>query len=467
MFNFRKKFISRNIVEQPRSLQPRSSSKLMIMAACAAGLTTASQTAQAGGFINTSQSSVFNGMAYAGFTAPGSTSMATMFLNPATMTFVNRITLDSNYHLIIGHGKITGTAGVQPGAVFNPVFGTGTSGNISSNTAISPATYFVYPYSDRLFFGFSINAPYGNTTKPKKPWVGQLNSMTTKAKTITITPQIAYKISEMISIGIGLQIQYFSAKFISALAPFPTANPPVAGLVGDGWGVGITAGITLTPWKGTQIGIGYRSRIDQNVEGKYIAGAPLLALNGSKISGTLKLPDRLNLSIRQTINPQLDILASVEWQGWSRIKSTRLSGPLVAAAPAGLQVIPFEYKDGWFFALGGEYKYSSKLTLRAGMAYEIAPLTDQVRTTRLPDNNRIWASIGATYRLSERISVNASYSHIFVKKAAINVVPGNPAFSGAPTFAAFVGTGRSSTDIFSIGLTSKFGSKAAPVVAKY
>lgn len=443
---------------------------LKLLAASTVGAIALSESALAGGFINQSQSTVFNGMAYAGYAAPGSSSIATMFLNPATMTTVNRLTIDSNYTLVIPSTRITGTGGVAPApGIFVPAFGTGSSGDIAQD-ALVPATYVVYPFSDRLFFGISLNAPYGNVTKPAQPWVGQLNSMTTKAKTITITPQFAYKFSEMFSAGIGLQIQNFKAKFISGTQPFPIANPTIAGLEGSGWSFGITAGVTVKPWAGTQIGLGYRSRIDQEIKGHYLVSgpAPLMPLNNSNIRGTLKLPDRLNLSFRQTINPQFDFLGSAEWQGWGRIGTARLAGPLVPFSPVSLQAISFEYKDGWFFALGGEYKYNQDLMLRAGVAYELAPIKDAVRSTRLPDNDRIWTSIGASYQLSERIAINASYSHVFVKNANIAVAQGNPAFGGPPTNAAFLGRARSHVDIFSVGLTTRWGTAKIPgVVAKY
>ena len=425
--------------------------------------------AQAGGFINQSQSSVFNGMAYAGYAAPGSSSLATMFLNPATMAWVNQITIDSNYSLVMPVTKINGLGGVSPApGVFVPAFGAGTSGD-QAQDAVVPATYAAIPISRSVVMGVSINAPYGNATKPGMPWVGQLNSMTTKVRSINITPQIAFRITDNFSIGFGLQLQRMDAKFLSALQPFPNPTPLAAGFKGSGFSAGVTAGIAFTPWAGTHIGIGYRSRIDQDLEGHYIAspGSPLFPLNASSIRGTLKLPDRLNISLRQNVTAKLDVLASAEWQGWGRIGTARLTGPLVLLAPIGLRSIPLEYKDGWFFALGGEYKFDPKLTLRAGVAYELAPIDDRTRTTRLPDNNRFWTSVGATYQWSDRLAINVSYSRVWVKNADIALVNGHPAFSGPPVNAAFVGSARSHVDIVSLGITSRWGAAAPAVVAKY
>lgn len=391
--------------------------------------------AHAGGFINQSQSTVYNGMAYAGYAAPGA-SPSSMFLNPATITAFSRITTENNFSIVMPNTKINGTG---PGG------NTRGSGDIGQD-AFVPGSFAVVPLSDRLFLGVAFNAPFGLTTKPDAGWGGQFNSSTTKARTYNLTPSLAYKLSDTVSIGLGLQIQYFEAKYLSA-APFA---PFVAGFEGDGWGFGATAGLTWTPVAGTAFGLGYRSRIDQAIEGKYVG----LLFTGQTLKSTIKLPDRVNLSVRQAVSKDLDLLASVEWQGWGRIGTSALKGVGVSAALPGL---PFEYKDGWFFALGGEYRWTPALTLRAGVGYELSPVTDRVRTTRLPDNNRTWLSAGFSYELNQRFTINASYSHILVKDAPIAIA--------AP---AYVGTSKAFIDIVSLGVTTRWGATAPGVlVAKY
>ena len=62
--------------------------------------------------------------------------------------------------------------------------------------------------------------------------------------------------------------------------------------------------------------------------------------------------------------------------------------------------LPIQYDDGWFFSAGAEYRWTERLTVRGGIGYEISPITDQVRTPRLPDNDRFWASIGASWKVA-------------------------------------------------------------------
>lgn len=431
-------------------------------------------SAAAGGFINQSQSTVFNGMAYAGWGAMGG-DPSSMFINPATMTQFMGFTTSTNLFGIMPVSTIRGTGGIVKGGVFVPAFGP--AGNLPSGDigqdAFSTASYYIMPLSRSVVVGLSVNSPFGFTTSPRTPWGGQLNSETTMFRTYTFTPSIAYKFSEYLSFGFGIQAQYGKARLVSNA--FPPAIPPgpsaLAGLKGDGSAFGITAGVTFQPWAGTSIGLGYRSRMDQGIEGRFVgfeftAAAPAIAAFGTNAQGSLRLPDRVNLSLRHAVSQNLDFLGSVEWQGWSRIGTSRITAPVLAVPAFPLRALPFEYKDGWFFAAGAEYKYSPNLILRGGLAYEISPVTDRVRSTRLTDNDRLWASLGASYKWNERFTINASYSHVFVKDAPINILPGNPNFNPLSP-AAYIGRAKSHVDIISLGLTSTFGGAAAPVVAKY
>jgi long-chain fatty acid transport protein len=421
--------------------------KGMFRLALAASASLLSMQAMAGGFINSSQSSVFNGMAYAGAAAPGSSSAATLFYNPATMTGFTGLTLDTNYTFGIPSIKQTGTTNL--GALGRP-----TSANYGMNYFV-PASYVVYQLTPALWAGMSLNSTYGNSTKPNQVWVGSFAASTTRLRIITATPSLAWKVNEMFSIGAGMQIQYASVR--------QTAQVPPLGLAGagiekaDGWAVGLTLGATFTPWKGTQIGLGWRSFTDQEVAGTSFLG-PLVSTSSN---GKLNLPNRLNLSLRQSVTQQLDILASVEWQNWARIGNARLNNPPPGPG-AALAVLPFNYRDGWFFSLGGEYKATQALTLRAGIGYEITPLTDAVRRVSLPDSDRLWLSTGFSYQATDRFTLNASYTYLHFAKANITQALGGGLI--------YTGTSKQNAHLLSIGLTSRWGGgpkQEDPLVRKF
>ncbi len=71
--------------------------------------------------------------------------------------------------------------------------------------------------------------------------------------------------------------------------------------------------------------------------------------------------------------------------------------------------------------LGVTYAARDTLTLRAGVAYDKSPVKDKFRTVRVPDSDRVWLAVGAGYRLSESLSVDIGYAHLFVSDAPINI----------------------------------------------
>ena len=82
-------------------------------------------------------------------------------------------------------------------------------------------------------------------------------------------------------------------------------------------------------------------------------------------------------------------------------------------------------KENWHntfrFALGTEYKYNDKLTLRTGVAYDQTPIPDSERTPRTPGGDRTWLSIGANYAMSKNIDFDIAYTHLFIDDPEVNL----------------------------------------------
>ncbi len=429
-----------------------------VLLACSgvAALIAASADANAGGFALHEQSAYGQGTSYAGVAAGGS--LSSMFWNPATMTQVPGIQNESVYTGILPSFQNTATGGLL--AAF------GGTGNVGHD-AIVPSSYFSWQVNQQLWLGLSVNAPFGLSITMPDLWAGRdYGAGGTHLQTYNFTPTIAYKLNDMISIGLGFQAQYADATFTTGYGAFPTWQTSVDG---GGWGYGFTAGITLTPTPTTEIGIGYRSAINQKINGTlYVPPAVSAFSTPGSVNTTLNLPDSVSIGLRQKLSPQWTGLATVEWTNWSRIGTSNVmqpnGAPAVVFAGALVPVqIHFEYKDGWLYALGAEYQWTSQLAVRGGLAYEVSPITDTVRIPILPDNDRFWVSLGATYKLTNKLTLDAAYSHGFVKEASINVVPGNPSFNGAVTY---TGTADSHFDIISVALKYRWD-EPAPVKQGY
>ena len=398
-------------------------------------------TAEAGGFAVREQSAYGQGSSFAGMAAPGD-SISSMFWNPAAVTTVTGITAEGNLTAVFPRSELD----VDPTRSTLTRLGiTGNGGNVGE-TGIVPAGYFAMPITDQLYIGMSFNAPYGFSTTSETPWVGMFSHLDAEAKSVNVTPVLGFKFNDMISVAVGMQVEYFDVDIGTALAPI--AAPPRQRLEGNSTDVGFVAGVTLTPFDGTTIGIGYRSMVKHSLDGSQTFDVPLRTPLGTipagayPITADVTLPDTLSIGVRQRISDAFTVMGGMEWANWSRIQTVPFAG-----SPARTS-LALDFDDGWFFSLGGEYKYNPDWTFRAGLGYEIAPTADEHRSMRLPDADRVWASIGASYNWNERLSMDAGYSHLFVDDAPVD-----------ETTAGFryAGTAEGSADIISLGVRYKFG----------
>jgi long-chain fatty acid transport protein len=422
-------------------------------------LAIASAQANAGGLGVREQSVYGQGTSFAGVAAGGA--LSSMFWNPATMTQFPGMTIES------------GLSGIFPFAGHTPVAGAfvpalpGTN-NVGEAAPVL-AGYGSYQLNPNMWLGVSLNTPFGLSENFPDNWAGR-NYATNGAllATYNAAPSIAYRINDWISVGVGAQIQYARANFSFGI---PLGVPPIGSFVnlkGSGMGYGATAGVTLTPTPTTTIGVGWRSAINQKIEGELVSNTFLPFSTLGSINTTVKLPDIVSLGIRQRIDPQWTLMGTVEWTNWSRIGTSTILQPngspaLILGQP---HPVPFQWRDGWFFSGGAEYIWTERLTVRGGVGYEISPVTDQVRTPLVPDNNRVWASVGATWRLSKALHFDLAYTHVWVEDAPINLTTGNPSFINPFTY---VGNVSGHADVLSLAMVYRLTPPepaVKPIIAK-
>jgi long-chain fatty acid transport protein len=425
---------------------------------------------QAGGFGVREQSTEFQGESFAGTAAGGA--LSSMFWNPAAAAAKDGINSEASYTFFLPDASITATGGALASGPFS---GPGTNGGQFGHDAWAPASYVNYQINDRLYAGLALNSPFGFAVKPSNLYDGSPLVETTKIFSFDINPNLAYKLTPDITVGAGIQIEYLHEHVTSGAFP-PFLNfalgvgaglPPVTGGSVDvaDWGVGAMAGAIWTPTATTTLGLGYRSPIDFDLHGG-CKGTSLqnFAVNNfagcgtyQTVNGKLTTPDTLTFSVRQDLNERFTVLGTIEWQGWSRIQ------PSVSYTNNGTPILysPVGFDDDWFFAIGAEYKYSPYLTLRAGLSYEKAPVTDSNRTFFLPDADRWTPSVGASYKYSDKITIDVAYSHIFLKDAPIT--QGAGALSALTGPILLTADAQTNVDVFSLGLKYHLGGGLAPL----
>lgn len=392
-------------------------STLRLLGTTAALLLTAS-TAMAGGFALREQSAKGQGSSFAGVAA-GSAGLSSLFWNPAVSSEYNEFGFisESNASLILPYSESDTPA---PG-----------SGNIGE-WAVVPASAYSYALTDQMTLGLTFGAPFGLTTNADNNWPGAIHGDKSAVKTYNLGPSVSYAFNDWLAIGVGAQIEYMTLDVTSR-----SGGVTILDIAADDLAAGFTAGVLLKPTDSTEIGLGFRSSIHHKLEGD---GFSPFHAAGTPMSGKFDSPEIVTLGIRQAVSENLSLLAGVEWANWSRFKELRI------VAPGPDLVTPEDWKDSWYFSLGGEYAYSDALTLRAGAAYEKSPVPDATRTPRVPDNDRFWLSAGASYKINDTMTAHMAYSHVFMDDGDINL----PA---SPPLPALTASFDQHIDIVSVGLT--------------
>lgn len=416
-------------------------------------LVAAAGNALAGGF-GIEQSAYYQGMSYAG-AAAGGPSLASLAWNPATAGFADQgLAFEASMSLIFMDAELTVS---NPGAQLVPG---SPDVNMGRNAPIG-ASFTTYRLDSKTVLALSLTSPFGLGTKANDAnWAGQFEGLTTYVLDLNATPIVSYEIARGVFVAAGLQLDYFGLKRQTAATPLGTGN-----LKADDIGVGFVLGIDYAPSPDTSIGLGFRSAINHNLEGH----VQIYGVDKAPINASVDLPEMLSLGVRQAITPTTRLTGEVEWVNWSRFGTIPiiLDGPFLGA-PAGATTanLDFGWRDGWLFAIGGEYDWSRELTLRTGLGYEISPVGNaQARLVQNPDSDRIWASIGASYKITADTRLDFSYSHVFFEdNAPFDRTPSPVVLAGAP---ALLGTADVSMDIVSLGFKTVWGAPPpAPAALK-
>lgn len=364
--------------------------------------------ASAAGFALIEQNASGLGSAYAGEAARAEDASA-IFYNPAGMARLPDAQVAVSGSLVSPHAEFEGSV--------SPAIGGGNGGDAGS-LALIPTAYYARRVAADWWAGVGLYAPFGLKIEYDANWMGRTHAIESDLKTMSVAPAIAWRASPTLSLGGTLSLQRAEA----TLTNFAGAAG-VSSLEGDSWGWGYSLGALWEPIAGTRVGASYRSETDQKLEGDVsFSVAPTVIPASAKVT----LPDSLSLSAAHRIGERWTLLADATWTGWSDFEELRV----VNAAGATVALTPENWSDAWRYSLGASYELSAKTTLRAGVAYDQTPVSDEFRTARIPDEDRTWLAVGAKFRLGESSAIDVGYAHLFVSDASLSKVEGPIALTG-------------------------------------
>ncbi len=404
----------------------------MVYAVLSTALLGTTGLANAAGYALIEQNASGMGNAFAGAAAVAEDA-STIFFNPAGMSYLQGSQFVAAAHAI----KPTAEFNNNDSKTIGPAALSGGNGGDPGSWAFLPNFYFAKAVTDTIHLGIGVSSPFGLQTQYDAGWVGRYQALNSELQTININPSLSFKANDWLSLGAGVNIQHAETTLTNAMdigticykinpamcGPLklsPQNNDGNVSIKGDDWGWGYNFGVIFQPIQSTRIGVAYRSKIHYTLKGNATysnIAAPLAAwFTNSAVTANLDVPDTVSGSIVHQLNRQWELLADATWTHWNVFKQLNV----VKTSGATLTNQPENWQNTMRYSIGASFHYSDNLKLRVGVAYDESPVTDTYRTPRIPDNNRIWTSLGANYKLSSSSSFDAGYTHIFINNAPLN-----------------------------------------------
>lgn len=395
-----------------------------VMAVCAAS------AAHAAGFMLTEQSAGALGRAYAGVGVDG-TDLSGVYYNPATMTLHPGTAIQAGFVAVGLDLAFEGTGKYD-----------GVSENGQYNTQAIPHGYISHQLTDSMWIGLAMTVPFGMGTEYKDDWRLANRGISAEVLTFDFNPNVAWKVSDKLSLGAGMSIQYAAADLKMQ------ENLGIAKLDGEvdadsiAWGFNV--GLMWSPLENLRFGLSYRSKVNHNAEGdftidnirdvqkgyEYIYG---LAGTYGDARATISAPAWAMATAAWDVNELLSLYATFRWTDWSSfdtldIKSSGLN-PV-----GGVKTVENHWQDTYLVSVGADLRFTNWWTFRAGIGYETSAVDDpKYRTAIIPDADRLWLALGSSFKATEnmQIDVSAAWLHGIGERNLWNSDGSNP-IEGTP-----------------------------------
>lgn len=377
------------------------------------------------------------GRAYAGEAAIADNA-SVVATNPALMSLFKTAQFSTGGVYIDSRINMNGdvAASVNSASMSTTKHGSASARNVVPG-AFVPNLYFVAPVNDKFALGAGMNVNFGLKSEYDDSYDAGVFGGKTDLSAINLNLSGAYRVTEGLSLGLGVNAVYAKAQ-VERNAGIITESVKIAqgalAVVVPGtkipsyliskdksvvslqdraaWGFGWNAGVMYQFNEANRIGLAYHSKVDIDFTDRTATSLGAKDIEAGKTGDlTLTLPDYLELSGFHQLTDKFAVHYSYKYTHWSRL--TRL----YASYENGKKAFDKElqYSNNSRVALGASYNLDEKLTLRAGIAYDQAASRHH-RSAAIPDTDRTWYSLGATYKFTPNLSVDLGYAYLKGKK---------------------------------------------------
>lgn len=381
-----------------------------VMAVCAAS------AAHAAGFMLTEQSAGALGRAYAGVGVDG-TDISGVYYNPATMTLHPGTQIQAGFVAVGLDLAFEGHDGTE---AQKPV-----SENGQYNTQAIPHGYISHQLTDNMWIGLAMTVPFGMGTEYKDDWKLGNRGISAEVLTFDFNPNVAWKVSDKLSLGAGMSIQYASAD-LKMRQDIPSAGSVNGEIDADSIAWGFNVGVMWSPLENLRFGLSYRSKINHNADGDFTFSGGTAGMDQIlgmyelrqgvpyDAAATLSTPAWIMATAAWDVNDLLSLYATFRWTDWSSFDTLVLESSEGLRPFGSKKVVENHWQDTYLVSVGADLRFTNWWTFRAGVGYETSAVDDpKYRTAIIPDADRLWLALGSSFKATEnmQIDVSAAWLH--------------------------------------------------------
>ena len=383
--------------------------------AAAATLSAAlSSAAVAGGFMLTEQSVAGLGRAYAGAGIVGD-DLSAVWYNPAGMSLLSGTAVQM--------GAVVADLDLEVTTNEKATFGNrkASKENGRKHGVPVPNMYLVHQIKDDMWFGLGITVPFGMATEYDNNWAAADKGMNAEVKVFDINPNVAFKLTDTLSFGAGVSLQYVTAQF-EQKNNLGSGTAMRVRLNADGWAWGGNLGFMWQPTETVRVGLAYRSQVNHKADGylktdvETTTGNLLQHYQTNDGHAEMSAPHVITLTGTWKATEALRLSGLVRWTNWSSFDKLPISGSSLGEATRGATSkhnAVYNWKDSWLFTVGADYDINDEFTVRGGVGYEISPVDDdKYRSATIPDTDRLWLSMGATWHASKNLQSDFGIAYL-------------------------------------------------------
>lgn len=347
-----------------------------------------------------------------------------------------------------------GFTGIKPSAdvtMRSPYDGTWSRGYGDSSLWTLPTFYLTSQLTDSLWFGFGVFTRFGLGAEFEDTWAGRYNSTKAEILSLDFNPNLAWKVTDRLSLSIGFSIRYFDIELCQMVdaagaAGLRSYNDPSYSpydvkqrLHGDDIAPVIDLGLTYKLTDTLTLGLAYHSQVKMTVKGdaEWVKPPAVQAMapaffNDTGLRANNFNPDKFMVGLAWDATEKLTLSAGATCTLWHLYDTLtiRLDEPMLA----GRSEISSKkgWNDAWRVNFGAEYEFNDSWAVRAGYQYDMSPINSQYADYLVPGDDRHIFALGVSWT-DGKWTVDASYFYEIVEDFTVKARPERGVFEGEYT----------------------------------